>query len=187
MSDGDFEALYERAAADLRASRAEDASARDRLVEAIRADADRLRPNRFPGGLLPWWTALAAAALAFAAGLGAGRATTKDSAGSIRPAAGVPDSARRSVEFVFVAPSARNVSVVGDFNGWDAAATPMQRADGRTTWSVAVQLPAGRHVYAFVVDGNAWVAAPQAPLSPEQWFGQRNSVVVVAPTWDKRS
>jgi hypothetical protein len=63
----------------------------------------------------------------------------------------------------------------------------MRRTDGRTTWSVAVQLPAGRHVYAFVVDGDAWVADPQAPLAPEQWYGQRNSVVVVAASGDRRS
>jgi 1,4-alpha-glucan branching enzyme len=90
------------------------------------------------------------------------------------------------VEFVFVAPGARNVSLVGDFNGWDAAATPMRRTDGRTTWSVALRLPAGRHVYAFVIDGDAWVADPQAPLAPEQWFGQRNSVVIVASAGDRR-
>jgi len=94
--------------------------------------------------------------------------------------------AQRPVEFVFVAPTARNVSLVGDFNGWDAKATPMRRTDGRTTWSVAVPLPAGRHVYAFVVDGDAWVADPQAPLAPEQWYGQRNSVVIVASLGDRR-
>jgi hypothetical protein len=62
----------------------------------------------------------------------------------------------------------------------------MRRTDGRATWSVSVPLAAGRHVYAFVVDGNDWVTDPQAPLSPEQWYGQRNSVVVV-PVGDRRS
>ena len=182
MTKGDFEHLYERAATALRQSSPNDDLARERLVQAIRAEAARM-PSASPGARLPWWAALAAAAIAFAVGLGAGRASISGSAGSptaSRSVAGVVDSGQRPVEFIFVAPSARNVSLVGDFNGWDAAITPMQRMDGRTTWSVAVRLPPGRHVYAFVVDGDSWVADPQAPLAPEQWFGQRNSVVVVA-------
>ena len=62
----------------------------------------------------------------------------------------------------------------------------MHSLSRRLLFSVSVPLAAGRHVYAFVVDGNDWVADPQAPLSPEQWFGQRNSVVVV-PAGDRRS
>ena len=184
MSNDD-DRLFERAGAALRApSHDEDDAAVDRIVSAIRAEAIPVRrPRR--GALMPWWGALAAAIVAFAVGLGTGRATKHEAARDVGAVAS-SDSAERRVEFVFVAPAARNVSVVGDFNGWDATATPMRRTDGRTTWSVAVPLPAGRHVYAFVVDGNAWVADPQAPIAPEQWFGQRNSVVVV-PVGDRRS
>jgi hypothetical protein len=184
MTDGDFEQLYERAAAALRAPASGEDAARDRLVKRIHAESLRSTSRR-GNALLPWWAALAAAAIAFAVGLGTGRATTSSRSSTSVPV--VADVAQRPVEFVFVAPSARNVSLVGDFNGWDASATPMRRTDGRTTWSVAVQLPAGRHVYAFVVDGDAWVADPQAPLAPEQWYGQRNSVVVVAALGDQRS
>lgn len=180
--DGD---LCLRAGAALRSPAADDDRARDRLVRAIHAEA--LRQRRAPPvTMLPWWIALAAASIAFVVGLGAGRVNNASPSTSTRAAAVPADSGQRSVEFVFVAPSARNVSLVGDFNGWDAAATPMRRMDRRTTWSVAVQLPAGRHVYAFVVDGDAWIADPQAPIAPEQWFGQRNSVVVVSSA-DRRS
>ena len=180
MSDVDSEDLFERAAAALRGPSPSDDRAREALVRAIRAEARRPRtPLR--GTMSPWWMALAAASVAFVAGLGTGRFMGRDSR-----AANVADSSQRRVEFVFVAPSARNVSLVGDFNGWDMTATPMRKTDGRTTWSVSVPLAAGRHVYAFVVDGNDWVADPQAPLSPEQWYGQRNSVVVV-PVGDHRS
>jgi hypothetical protein len=182
MSDVDHDELFERAGAVLRdASPGEDA-ARRALVQAIRADARR--PRRPLGGTMaPWWIAFAAAAVAFAAGIGTGRTMAHSSPPSTALRA---DSVERHVEFVFVAPTARNVSLVGDFNGWDATATPMRRTDGRTTWSVSVPLAAGRHVYAFVVDGNAWVTDPQAPLSPEQWYGQRNSVVV-EPVGDRSS
>jgi hypothetical protein len=181
MSDVGNEEVFERAGAALRGPSASDDQARAALVRAIRAEAPRPRAPR-AGVTAPWWIALAAAAVVFAAGVGTGRFMNRSSA----VATNGSDSVQRRVEFVFVAPTARNVSLVGDFNGWDVTATPMRRTDGRTTWSVSVPLAAGRHVYAFVVDGNDWVADPQAPLSPEQWFGQRNSVVVV-PVGDHRS
>jgi hypothetical protein len=182
MSDLGDEELFERAGAVLRGAAPNEDRARDAMLDAVRAESRR--PARVERRTTsPWWIALAAAVVAFAAGLGTGRTMGRRSSSATTAVAS--DSARR-VEFVFVAPAARNVSLVGDFNGWDAKATPMLRTDGRTTWSVSIPLAAGRHVYAFVVDGNDWVADPQAPLSPEQWFGQRNSVVVV-PVGDHRS
>jgi hypothetical protein len=83
------------------------------------------------------------------------------------------------VRFVLVAPNATHVSLVGDFNDWNVAATPMQSAHSGAIWTVALPLPAGRHVYAFVVDGREWVADPAAPRAPEDGFGTPNSVVVV--------
>jgi len=87
------------------------------------------------------------------------------------------------IKFVLVAPHASNVAVVGDFNNWDAKATPMTRTKTGGTWSVAIQLPPGRHVYAFVVNGangsTQWVADPTAPLAPEDGLGAPNSVVLV--------
>jgi len=83
------------------------------------------------------------------------------------------------VRFALIADGATRVTVVGDFNRWDPTATPLHRgADGRT-WSVAVPLAAGRHVYAFVVDGGL-TADPTAPRAAEDDFGAPNSVVVVS-------
>jgi hypothetical protein len=89
-------------------------------------------------------------------------------------------AAKRPVQFVFVAPRARHVTLVGEFNGWKPGATPMTLAPDGRVWAVSVELPPGRHVYAFVVDDSTWVADPQAPIAPEAWYGVRNSVVVVA-------
>lgn len=87
------------------------------------------------------------------------------------------------IKFVLIAPHAATVSVVGDFNNWDAQATPMTRTPTGGTWSVAIPLKAGRHVYAFVVNGangsTQWVADPTAPLAPEDGLGAPNSVVLV--------
>jgi len=74
------------------------------------------------------------------------------------------------------------VALVGDFNDWNAAATPMARTPTGGTWSVALPLKPGRHVYAFVVDGVngvQWVTDPGAPLAPADGFGTPNSVVLV--------
>jgi hypothetical protein len=88
----------------------------------------------------------------------------------------------RVIKFVLVAPHASTVAVVGDFNDWDAKATPMTRTPTGGMWSVAVPLPPGRHVYAFVLNGangTQWVADPSAPLAPEDGLGAPNSVVLV--------
>jgi hypothetical protein len=88
----------------------------------------------------------------------------------------------RVIKFVLVAPQAATVSLVGDFNEWDAKATPMTRTPTGGMWSVAVPLTPGRHVYAFVVNGangTQWVADPSAPLAPEDGLGAPNSVVLV--------
>lgn len=82
------------------------------------------------------------------------------------------------VQFVLVAPNARSVTLVGDFNDWDPAATPL-RASAGGAWSAAVHLPSGRHRYAFVVDGVSWVADPAAPPAPDDDFGSPGSVVTV--------
>jgi hypothetical protein len=176
MNDGEQDQLFERAAAALRAPHPRDAAARDDVVHLVHVES----AGRWVGRAtrLPWWAAIAAAAVTFAVGIGAGRAFPRPIAAQTRVAA-VDAQPANAVEFVFVSPAAQNVSLVGDFNGWDSAATPMQRSDGKTTWSVAVRLPPGLHLYAFVVDGVTWVVDPQAPLSAERSFGQRKSVVVV--------
>jgi hypothetical protein len=96
---------------------------------------------------------------------------------------GVMPPARTSrpdgVKFVLVAPQAARVSLVGDFNRWDPAATPMERTPTGGTWSVVIPLSAGRHEYAFVVDGKQWLPDPSAPLAPVDGFGAPNSVVLV--------
>ena len=144
-----------------------------------------------------WIVAGLAAAVAFAAGLGVGgfagwrlrgesyRVAMEDlGIGRVPPVVpGSRTSAATSgvlqpVQFMLVAPAASRVALVGEFNDWDAGATPMARAPGGA-WHVALPLAQGRHVYAFVVDGSAWVPDPQAPLAPERWYGSRNSVMLV--------
>ena len=64
-------------------------------------------------------------------------------------------SAKRTlhhVNFFCDAPGASQVWLVGDFNRWDTAATPMHRTpDGR--WLASLELHHGHHRYLFIVDG----------------------------------
>lgn len=84
----------------------------------------------------------------------------------------------RPVPFVLTAANAARISIVGDFNDWDPAATPLQRVDGQGWW-VVVNLRPGRYRYSFVVDGTRWIADPSAPRAADNDFGTANSVVTI--------
>ena len=83
------------------------------------------------------------------------------------------------VTFVLVSPQARTVALAGDFDGWDPARLPLRR-EGAGLWTVDVPLQPGRYQYAFVVDGQRFVADPAAPRAGGDDFGQPTSVVTVA-------
>jgi len=86
------------------------------------------------------------------------------------------------VTFALRAPGAASVAVAGDFNGWDAAATPLAHAGTGDLWIVRVTLPSGVHHYSFVLDGAEWRPDPSAPLAADDAFGGHNSVIVVQGT-----
>lgn len=92
------------------------------------------------------------------------------------PASAAPRAVPGGIEFTYTDPAAGSVSWAGEFNGWNATATPMTKVDGGV-WSVVVPLPPGEHPYKFVVDGQ-WFADPGNPVTAGD-FG--NSVVVVGP------
>lgn len=71
-----------------------------------------------------------------------------------------------------------NVSVIGDFNGWDSKATPMVRDAKSGEWSANIALLPGRHIYAYLVDGEKWVVDPLKPQIPDVGYGPANAVVV---------
>jgi hypothetical protein len=94
------------------------------------------------------------------------------------PASLAVRSPQQPTRFALVAPGASRVSLVGDFNQWDASATPMRPLGDGRLWLVEVPLPPGRHVYAFVVDGDV-TPDPAAPRAGEEDFGVPSSVVLV--------
>ena len=58
----------------------------------------------------------------------------------------------RTISFMYLAPQAKEVTIMGDFNGWDPKTHPMQKyPDG--AWRVDVLLTHGHHQYLLIVDG----------------------------------
>ena len=127
----------------------------------------RLRPAVWAGAL-----AVAAAVALLLLGRAPGSAPV--------PASVVRSGARDSVfvRFVLYAPGARQVAVAGTFNQWDLSAAPLARAGTSGVWTTTLALPVGQHQYAFIVDGERWVADPAAPAI-DDGFGRRNSMVAV--------
>lgn len=126
-------------------------------------------------------------ALALAAGLaGVIALAARDGAAPIDTVAQAPagalvpaSSSEQMMEFVFVAPSASSVAIVGDFNDWEEGGSPMQRKNQPGVWTITIPLAPGRYQYTFVVDGTEWVADPLAPRTIEDDFGRPNSVITV--------
>jgi hypothetical protein len=177
-----------------RRSVAIDSAARARLLEALRGEPLPkrrprvlnwiLEPRRF--SLPPLATAALAAGLVGVGILGGlafhrdGRLTTEQRNAVVVDIPRLPDSvSARAIKFVLIAPKAARVSLVGDFNGWNAAANPMTAQGSNGTWTVFVPLQPGLHTYSFVIDGTHFLADPSAPIAPDDGYGHKSSVVFV--------
>lgn len=166
-----------------------DPAARARIMAAVRAERPPRRPLFALRSLLfvPRFTLSPATSALLAAGLvgvgvlagafGNNWGVRKDGRPTVDVAERPPVSHATDtvVKFVYVGQQASKVSLVGDFNDWDLSKTPMVRS-GSGLWTVTLPLKAGRHLYAFVVDGTTWASDPSAPLAPDDGFGHASSV-----------
>jgi hypothetical protein len=191
MMPGIPESWIQRVVAELRRPARMDEEFDRNVMSVVRA-MPRHRYGRWARALRPRTITVrplisaAAAALLLAVALTAGHAI-----GSLRAASGWREAAvdrtptgaattRRSVQFVLVAPTARKVQVVGDFNDWDASHAEYRAEHrGGGVWSVTAAVPEGHHRYSFVVDDSLWVADPTAPRALDDDFGMPNSALVV--------
>jgi hypothetical protein len=191
MTDSEQHHYVEWIASEARRPVVMDPAVRDRIMASVRAEPiptpaptwrRLLQPRVFH--MSPVGSALLAAGLV---GIGVltgvatsnrgGHAAEHPSDVAVLPSQ--PPVSDTLVKFVLVAPQAKNVSLVGDFNEWDLAKTPMLRSGDSGLWTVVLPLSAGRHLYAFVVDGSSWVQDPSAPIAPDDGFGHANSVKLV--------
>jgi 1,4-alpha-glucan branching enzyme len=133
-------------------------------------------PRRLTITPLPWSLA-AAAALLVAALLGAGVAKRGAILAALNREAA---TGAQHIQFTLVAPDAKKVAVVGDFNAWNPTHTAYQaRHTGGGVWTLTAPVSAGHHRYSFVVDDSLWVADPTAPRANDNDFGLPKSAMVV--------
>lgn len=80
--------------------------------------------------------------------------------------------------FIFVAPDAKSVAVIGDFNDWQP--TPMTWDSTAGAWSLTLTVPVGVHQYQFLVNDSAHFTDPTAAQTTGD-FGSANSIIKVSP------
>ena len=87
------------------------------------------------------------------------------------------------VVFQYISPSARNVSVAGEFNGWEYR-QDQQRAirlekKEKNVWIAKAKIEPGRYQYKFVVDYQTWILDPYNPYTIDDGTGNINSLLIV--------
>jgi len=176
--EAQFRAAYQRPSA-------QDEPARERLLSRLAAERGAA-PAR---GVRGWFAVrsfqarpaavFAAFVAVLAAGVWLGAKVDRRATSPVRFVREAADPGTAPVTFMLRAPGATRVSVVGDFNNWDASATPMAHSGSGDLWVLNVRLPRGVHLYSFVLDGSEWRPDPSAPLAADGSFGGHNSVIVV--------
>ena len=86
-------------------------------------------------------------------------------------------TANEKAIFEFSAPEAQEVSLAGDFNGWDPRKNPMKKA-GNGLWQATLPLAPGKYEYRFLADGQ-WENDPSCSGCVPNPFGSRNCVRTV--------
>ncbi|MCU0665529.1 MAG: glycogen-binding domain-containing protein [Candidatus Omnitrophica bacterium] len=82
----------------------------------------------------------------------------------------------KTVEFKLYAPSAKCVSLAGNFNNWDTGSIKAKKGI-KGSWMIKKSLKPGRYEYKFFVDGN-WVNDPSSSNIANS-FGTQNSIIEV--------
>jgi 1,4-alpha-glucan branching enzyme len=84
----------------------------------------------------------------------------------------------KPVNFLCIAPDAKKVSLIGDFNDWHPTAAPMKRQiDG--AWTAQVSLTHGHHHYQFLIDGKPTLDA-KAQGTGRNERGEKVSLIAVS-------
>ena len=82
---------------------------------------------------------------------------------------------------------ADRVSVVGEFNDWDDAATPMTRDHTHDDWRATIEVPVGRrYPFRYLLDGEEWLNEWHADDYVETDDGRYDSVVDLVRAGSKR-
>jgi subtilisin family serine protease len=90
-----------------------------------------------------------------------------------------PNIAPHEITFNYYDPSAREVALIGGFNGWQSNEGEMvQIRPG--LWEGVLDVPArGTYRYKFLIDRSRWVHDPENPLRIEDGFGGFYSLITI--------
>jgi 1,4-alpha-glucan branching enzyme len=91
----------------------------------------------------------------------------------------LPKPVTEGIRFTLLAPKAKQVALVGSFNGWSPTAHGMVPLGSDGFWSVVVPLSKGEHAFMYLIDGTKWIAPPLAQDFVTDGFGNTNGIVVV--------
>jgi hypothetical protein len=88
-----------------------------------------------------------------------------------------PKQVKSKVTFSFNSPSAQQVTLAGDFTGWEQAPLPMKKSKSGV-WSKTLSLSPGEYQYRLLVDGH-WKDDPECPHRRPNQYGGENCVCIV--------
>jgi hypothetical protein len=91
---------------------------------------------------------------------------------------GAEAAPRVFVHFSVQAEGASTVALAGSFTGWEPRYELAERRPG--VWSITIPVEPGVHDYAFIVDGEQWLADPGA-AAVDDGFGGVNSRLALLP------
>lgn len=78
-------------------------------------------------------------------------------------------------QFIFSAPEAREVYVVGDFNNWEISQEAKLAKNDNGMWEKRIYLPPGHYRYKFIVDG-LYFEDPENPQKEVNTYGNYYSI-----------
>lgn len=80
--------------------------------------------------------------------------------------------------FVYDAPEANRVKVVGTFNNWDTSEEALMERKKDGTWSKRIPLAPGTYQYRFLID-DVWAEDPNNSHHVDNSFGGKNSIIKI--------
>ena len=79
--------------------------------------------------------------------------------------------------FVIYQSEIKQIEIAGSFTNWQRI--PLQPAGSTGYWEITLEIPAGEHVFSYILDGDTILADPTIPAQEKDDFGTINSILVV--------
>ena len=106
---------------------------------------------------------------------------------NIKPSGSTNKETVYVVKFVYKDKNAKDIYIVGDFNGWDKKAIPMKKITGTDLWSTEITLKSGTYRYNFLVNGEQWAIDPFSNIKIKDKFGHESSIIVLLQSENKEN